>query len=81
MTSMAIVALLALCGWLIIKLSGANKDIADLRARVESLKRQMLRKSICRIFKARSPTGRRRTSACCGGPFLKTGCGFTTSGP
>jgi hypothetical protein len=43
MTSMAIVALLALCGWLIIKLSGANKDIADLRARVESLKRQMLR--------------------------------------
>jgi hypothetical protein len=39
----AVVVLLMLCGWLFAKLNGANKDIVELRARVEYLKRQLLR--------------------------------------
>jgi len=41
--STAIVALLLLCGWLAIKWIGASKDNAELRARIDSLKRQLLR--------------------------------------
>ena len=37
------------------------------------------RRSICRISRARSPTGRRRTSACCGGRSRKTACASTIS--
>ena len=39
------------------------------------------RKNTCRIFRARLPTGRRRTSGCCGGRSRKTACASTTSGP
>jgi hypothetical protein len=38
-----IVALSLVCAWLAMKLFGANKDIAELRARVESMRRQLLR--------------------------------------
>jgi len=38
-----IAALLALCALLTLKLSNANKERAELRARVDSLKRQLLR--------------------------------------
>ncbi|HXC60350.1 MAG TPA: hypothetical protein VN645_13635 [Steroidobacteraceae bacterium] len=38
-----IAALLSLCALLTLKLSSANKDRAELRARVDSLKRQLLR--------------------------------------
>jgi hypothetical protein len=42
--TMAIIALLlALCGWLAVKLTMANKANADLQTRVESLKRQLVR--------------------------------------
>lgn len=36
-------ALALLAGWLAVKLSAANKDIADLRIRIDSLKRQLVR--------------------------------------
>jgi hypothetical protein len=39
----AIVGLVVLCGWLAVKLGAANKDNADLRTRIESLKRQLVR--------------------------------------
>lgn len=32
-----------LCGWLALRLNGANRDIRELHARVESLKRQIVR--------------------------------------
>jgi hypothetical protein len=38
-----IFALVLLCGLLILKLSTANKERAELRARVDSLKRQLVR--------------------------------------
>ena len=42
--SMTIIGLLlALSGWLMLRLSAANKDNAELRSRVDSLKRQLLR--------------------------------------
>ncbi len=43
MEPIIILALLASCGWLLRKLSVANKDNSDLRARNESLKRQLAR--------------------------------------
>lgn len=39
----AIVLLLVLSGWLFVRLMGANKDVRDLRAKVDSLKRQIVR--------------------------------------
>jgi len=42
LSATAIVALLVLCGWLSLRLHGANRDIRELRTRVESLKRQIL---------------------------------------
>lgn len=38
-----VVALAVLAGWLGIKLGAANKDNADLRNRIDSLKRQLVR--------------------------------------
>jgi sensor domain CHASE-containing protein len=38
-----IVGLVVLCGWLAVKLGAANKDNADLRTRIDSLKRQLVR--------------------------------------
>jgi hypothetical protein len=38
-----IVALLALCMWLALKLSTVARDNANLRAHIHSLKRQLLR--------------------------------------
>jgi hypothetical protein len=43
MTSAVIVVLLSVCGWLALKLTIANKDNAQLRIRIDSLKRQLLR--------------------------------------
>jgi hypothetical protein len=42
-TSAIIVVLLSVCGWLVLKLTIANKDNAELRIRIDSLKRQLLR--------------------------------------
>jgi hypothetical protein len=42
-TSVVIVVLLSACGWLALKLTSANKDNAQLRIRIDSLKRQLLR--------------------------------------
>ena len=39
------------------------------------------RKNICPISRARWPTGRRRTSACCGARSRKTACASMTSAP
>lgn len=43
MTSAVIVVLLSVCAWLALKLTSANKDNAELRIRIDSLKRQLLR--------------------------------------
>jgi hypothetical protein len=43
MTSTIIVLLLALSGWLAVKLTMANKANSDLQIRVDSLKRQLVR--------------------------------------
>jgi hypothetical protein len=43
MTYAIIMVLLAVCGWLALKLTSANKDNAQLRIRIDSLKRQLLR--------------------------------------
>lgn len=43
MTSTIIVLLLALCGWLAVKLTVANKANAELQTRIDSLKRQLVR--------------------------------------
>jgi hypothetical protein len=41
MTYAIITGLLLLCGWMGLRLSTANKENAELRLRIESLKRQM----------------------------------------
>ncbi len=41
MTAFAIAALMMLSGWLAIRLSSANSENADLKNRIESLKRQL----------------------------------------
>lgn len=43
MTAAIIGTLLALCAWLATKLGAANRDNTELRTRVDSLKRQLLR--------------------------------------
>lgn len=43
MTMTIIALLLALCGWLAVKLTMANKANAELQTRVDSLKRQLVR--------------------------------------
>lgn len=43
MTSVFILALLALSAWLAVKLDAANKDNAQLRTKVDSLRRQLQR--------------------------------------
>jgi hypothetical protein len=42
-TAAVIVVLLSVCSWLALKLFIANKDNAQLRIRIDSLKRQLLR--------------------------------------
>jgi hypothetical protein len=43
MMAAVVVALAALCAWLGVKLSAVSKDNADLRTRVESMRRQLQR--------------------------------------
>lgn len=43
MMTVVVAALVALCGWLAVKLSAASKDNAELRTRVESMRRQLQR--------------------------------------
>jgi hypothetical protein len=41
MTGIAIVSLLLLCGWLVIRLGSLRSENINLKARVESLRRQL----------------------------------------
>lgn len=43
MIILALLGLLSLCAWLAMKLVSANRDNGELRTRIESLKRQLLR--------------------------------------
>lgn len=43
MTSAIIVVLLSVCAWLALQLGAAKKDNVELRNRIASLKRQLLR--------------------------------------